>query len=475
MKQFMDGRSFLLSTQTGEELYHEAAEDLPIIDYHCHISPREIFEDRRFENIAEAWLGGDHYKWRLMRACGVDERLITGDAPARDKFQAWAETLERSIGNPVFEWSHLELKRYFGYEGVLSGKTAQEVWDLTAAKLAEADFTCREIVRQSGVRLICTMDDPADSLEWHKKLAADPSFDVQVLPAMRPDAALRIERTSSFTAYLERLGGLVGEPITSFAALKRAISARYDEAHALGCRASDHALDYVMYVPASDEEIEGIFARARAGQAPTEREALAYKTAFMQFAAGEYVRLGWAMQLHFGCRRDNNSAMLAKLGPDTGYDAVANYTPADQLAAFLNAIHERTGLPKTILYSLNPADTIVIDTVMGCFQEGPVAGKMQNGSAWWFNDHEVGMRDQLTTLANEGVLGTFIGMLTDSRSFLSYPRHEYFRRVLCGLVGEWVEAGKFPDDRDLLHRLVRDISYNNAVRYFGFDLDTVTA
>ncbi|MDY4041428.1 MAG: glucuronate isomerase [Collinsella sp.] len=475
MKRFMDDQDFLLSTRTGEELFHEAAEGMPIVDYHCHLSPREIFEDKRFEDIAEVWLGGDHYKWRLMRACGVDERLITGDAPARDKFQAWAETLERSIGNPVYEWSHLELKRYFGYDGVLSGKTAEEVWNLANAKLAEDDFTCRELIRKSGVRMICTTDDPADSFEWHRKIAADESFDVQVVPAMRPDAALRIERGPEFAAYLERLGALVGAPIATFADLKRAISERYDVAASLGCRASDHALDYVMHVPATADEIEAIFARAIAGETLTEREVLAYKTAFMQFAAGEYVRLGWAMQIHFGCKRDNNRTMFAKLGPDTGYDAAANYTPADQLADFLNAIHESTGLPKTILYSLNPADNIVIDTVMGCFQEGPVAGKMQNGSAWWFNDHELGMRDQLQTLANEGVLGTFVGMLTDSRSFLSYPRHEYFRRVLCSLMGEWVEAGKFPDDRELLNRLVRDISYNNAVRYFGFDLATVEA
>lgn len=471
MKRFMDDQDFLLSTPTGEQLFHEVAEHMPIVDYHCHISPQEIFENKRFETITEVWLGGDHYKWRLMRACGVDERFITGDATAREKFQKWAETLERCIGNPVFEWSHLELKRFFGYEGVLNAATAQEVWDLANERLAGDDFACRELIRRSRVRMICTTDDPADSFEWHKKIAADPTFDVQVVPAMRPDAALRIERGQEFSAYLAHLSEVAQMPIASFADLKRAIAARYDVAHELGCRASDHALDYVMYVPATNAEIEEIFAKGAAAEPLTEHEVLAYKTAFMQFAAGEYVRLGWAMQLHFGCKRDNNRAMFAQLGPDTGYDCISNYTPADQLADFLNAIQERSGLPKTILYSLNPVDNTMIDTVMACFQQAPVAGKLQNGSAWWFNDNECGMREQMTALANEGVLGTFVGMLTDSRSFLSYPRHEYFRRVLCSLMGEWVEAGKFPADRALLDRIVRDVCYNNAVRYFGFNLN----
>ncbi len=323
--------------------------------------------------------------------------------------------------------------------------------------------------------MICTTDDPADSFEWHKKIAADNSFDVQVVPAMRPDAALRIERGQEFADYCKHLSEVAGIEVSDFEGMKTAISKRYDVAHELGCRASDHALDYVMYVPATADEIEAIFAKGLAAEPLTEDEVLKYKTAFMQFVAGEYVRLGWAMQLHFGCKRDNNRAMFAKLGPDTGYDCISNYTPSDQLADFLNSIQETCGLPKTILYSLNPIDNTMIDTVMGCFQEAPTAGKIQNGSAWWFNDNEVGMREQLTALANEGVLGNFVGMLTDSRSFLSYPRHEYFRRVLCSVIGEWVEQGKYPADMELLGDIVRDISYNNAVRYFGFDLDTVEA
>ena len=471
MKNFMDDKDFLLSTPTGEKLFHDYAEGMPIVDYHCHISPQEIWENKSFKNITEVWLGGDHYKWRLMRANGVDERFITGDADDREKFQKWAETLGRCVGNPVFEWSHLELKRFFGYEGVLNGKTAQEVWDLANAKLATPEFSCRELIKRSNVRMICTTDDPADSFEWHQKIAADESFDVKVVPAMRPDAALRIERGQEFADYMKKLSGVAELPVTNYAEMCAAISKRYDFVATLGCVASDHALDYVMYEPAPEAEVEAIFQKGLAGESLSEHEVLQYKTAFMQFLAGEYVRLGWAMQLHFGCKRDNNKPMFAKLGPDTGYDCISNYTPADQLADFLGSVQEKTGLPKTILYSLNPSDNWMIDTVMGCFQEAPVAGKIQNGSAWWFNDNETGMRDQLTALANEGVLGNFVGMLTDSRSFLSYPRHEYFRRVLCGVVGEWVEAGKYPADFELLGEIVKDISYNNAVRYFNMPLE----
>ena len=471
MKNFMDDKDFLLSTPTGEKLFHDYAEGMPIVDYHCHISPQEIFENKSFKSITEVWLGGDHYKWRLMRANGVDERYITGDADDREKFQKWAETLGRCVGNPVFEWSHLELKRFFGYEGVLNGETAQEVWDLANAKLATPEFSCRELIKRSNVRMICTTDDPADSFEWHQKIAADESFDVKVVPAMRPDAALRIERGQEFADYMKKLSDVAELPVTNYAELKAAIAKRYDYVATLGCVASDHALDYVMYVPATEEEVEAIFQKGLAAEPLTEHEVLQYKTAFMQFVAGEYVRLGWAMQLHFGCKRDNNKPMFAKLGPDTGYDCISNYTPADQLADFLGSIQQATGLPKTILYSLNPSDNWMIDTVMACFQEAPVAGKIQNGSAWWFNDNEVGMRDQMTALANEGVLGNFVGMLTDSRSFLSYPRHEYFRRVLCGLVGEWVEQGKYPADFALLGSIVKDISYNNAVRYFNMSLE----
>lgn len=470
MKEFLSDKDFLFSTKTGEQLFHDYAQGMPIVDYHCHISPKEIFEDKQFSSITEVWLGGDHYKWRLMRANGVDERYITGDAPAREKFQKWAETLERCIGNPVYEWSHLELKRFFGYSGILNGKTAEKVWNLAHEKLATPEFSCRNLIRRSNVRLICTTDDPADSLEWHKKIAADKSFDVQVIPAMRPDKALGIEK-KGFGAYVGKLSKVAEMSINSFEDFKEALSKRFDFFNEMGCKASDHALDYVVDVPATGEELENIFQARRAGKQVSERDILKYKTAFMKFAASEYVRLDWAMQIHFGCKRDNNTAMFKRLGPDTGYDSIRNGQSAADLADFLNDVNGTCGLPKTILYSLDPNDTEMIDTVIQCFQEAPIPGKLQNGSAWWFNDCEQGMRAQITTLANEAVLGNFIGMLTDSRSFLSYPRHEYFRRVLCSLFGEWVEDGKYPNDQEALKRIIKDISYNNAVRYFGFKLD----
>ena len=467
MKNFMDDQDFLLSTKTGEELFHNFAKGMPIVDYHCHISPKEIWEDKRFENITEVWLGGDHYKWRLMRANGVDERFITGDAPAREKFQKWAETLGRCVGNPVFEWSHLELKRYFGYEGVLNGKTAQEVWDLANAKLAEASFTCRNLIKQSNVRMICTTDDPADSFEWHKKIAADDSFDVQVVPAMRPDAALRIERGQEFADYCKHLSEAAGVEVSDFEGMKSAISKRYDVAHELGCRASDHALDYVMYVPATADEIEAIFAKGLAAEPLTEEEILKYKTAFMQFVAGEYVRLGWAMQLHFGCKRDNNRAMFAKLGPDTGYDMIAVTDCSATISSLLSALTKEDACPKVILYSLNPADFDMLGTILGAFQDDEIPGKIQLGSAWWFCDTDDGMYQQMKTLARLGLLGNFVGMLTDSRSFLSYTRHDYFRRILCNLIGQWVEDGEYPNDEKALEKIIKGICFDNAKRYFA--------
>ena len=470
MKQFMD-KDFLLSTPTAQHLFHDYADQMPIVDYHCHINPKEIAEDRKFENITQVWLGGDHYKWRFMRSCGVDERFITGDASDKEKFLKWAEVLGKAIGNPLFHWSHLELQKYFGYHGVLNKNTAEEVWELCNKRLSQPDMTVRNIIKQSNVTLICTTDDPVDSLEWHKKIAEDASFDVKVLPAWRPDKAMNIEKPT-YLEYLDQLSAVSGIKVVSFADLCKALSNRMDFFASMGCCVSDHALEYVMYAPASAEEIESIFAKRLAGNDVTKEEELKFKTAFMVNVGKEYTKRNWVMQLHYGCKRDNNRAMFAKLGPDTGYDCISNYTPSDQLADFLNSIQETCGLPKTILYSLNPIDNTMIDTVMGCFQEAPTAGKIQNGSAWWFNDNEVGMREQLTALANEGVLGNFVGMLTDSRSFLSYPRHEYFRRVLCSVIGEWVEQGKYPADMELLGSIVRDISYNNAVRYFGFDLDT---
>lgn len=463
--------NFLLSTETAQELYHNFAAKVPVLDYHCHINPQEIAEDRKFENITQVWLGGDHYKWRQMRSNGVEEYYITGDAPDREKFQKWAETLDKAIGNPLFHWSHLELQRYFGYHGVLGADTAEEVWNLCNSKLQDPSMSARNLIRQSNVTLICTTDDPADDLRWHKMIAEDESFEVQVLPAWRPDKAMNLEKPD-YAEYIDKLAKAADMEIKSFEDLKKALVKRMDFFDSYGCRASDHALEYVMYNPATAEEVEAIFAKRLNGEGISREEELKFKTEFMIFVSKEYARLGWAMQLHYGCKRDNNKAMYAKLGPDTGYDCINNYAPSSETADFLNALAETGSMPKTILYSLNPNDDEALGTILGCFQNSEAVGKIQQGSAWWFNDNKTGMIKQMTSLANLSLLGNFNGMLTDSRSFLSYPRHEYFRRILCDLIGGWVENGEYPKDMKKLEKIVKGISYNNAIRYFGFNLET---
>ena len=458
MKPFMD-RDFLLSTETGKHLYHDVAAGLPIIDYHCHLDPREIWEDRRFENLTQLWLGGDHYKWRLMRSAGVDERYITGDASDREKFQKWAETLALAIGNPLYHWSHLELKTYFGYEGVLNGDTAEEVWQLSCEKLKT--MSARQMIVDSNVRALCTTDDPADSLEWHKKLAEDETFGVRVLPSFRPDRALGIEKPD-YLEYLQRLG-----EIKSFAQLTDALKERLAYFVSLGCRVADHGLAAVPYAPATGAEIEAIFRKRLSGTLPTAQEERRFKTALLLALGREYHRLGIVMQLHFGVIRDLSKRVYHALGPDAGADAIGDAPSVAELAAFLNALDEQDELPKTILYSLNPNDNAALVSVMGAFQTGEAVGKLQHGSAWWFNDHKQGMRDQLTTLAAGGWLAGFVGMLTDSRSFLSYARHEYFRRILCDLLGAWVESGEYPNDEAALKTIVEGICYKNAERYFS--------
>ena len=466
MKAFLD-KDFLLNTETARKLYHEAAENCPIIDYHCHLSPREIYEDIRYENITQVWLGGDHYKWRLMRSAGVPEKYITGDASDYEKFEKYAEVLGKAIGNPLYHWSHLELRRFFGYEGVLNRDTAEAVYDMANAKLHEAGYSVRGLINMSNVETICTTDDPVDSLEWHEKLAADKSFKTAVLPAWRPDKAMNLEK-ETYPDYLKQLADVSGVRIDSFEALKKALALRMDFFHDHNCRLSDHALNYVMYAPADAERVEAVFKARLNGTLPTPEEENIFKFAFMTFVAGEYVKRGWAMQLHYGCRRDNNRTMFAKMGPDTGFDCVDNFAPSAQTAAFLGHLEAKSCLPRTILYSLNTNDNAAIDSILGCFQNEKAVGYIQHGSAWWFDDHFDGMVDQLKSLAARGYLAGFVGMLTDSRSFLSYPRHEYFRRILCRVIGEWVEEGMFPDDFDTLAGIVRDISYGNAKRYFGF-------
>ena len=463
-------KDFILNSSYARTLYHDYAEKLPIIDYHCHINPAEIYEDRSFENITQMWLGGDHYKWRLLRANGVTEEYVTGNASDHDKFIKFAETLERSIGNPVHQWSHLELKKYFGYDGALNSETAEEVWNLCNEKIKNnaSDMSARGIIRQSGVEVICTTDDPVDNLIWHEKIAADPTFTTKVYPAWRPDKAVNIE-LAGFKEYVEKLGEVAGKKIDSLDSLFAALSDRMEFFAKHNCSVADHGLtDLPDRCEFSADEADRILKKALAGEAVTEKEANIYKLAVIGFCARKYTEMNWVMQLHYGCKRNNNRKMFKLLGPDTGYDAIMGSDNGARLAELLDMLESENSLPKTILYSLNPNDNAVIETIMGCFQDSSARCKMQHGSAWWFNDNRDGMEAQLKSLANEGVLGNFVGMLTDSRSFLSYTRHEYFRRILCNLIGNFVQNGEYEWNEKILGRIVSDISYNNAKNYFGF-------
>lgn len=465
MKPFMD-QDFLLTTPTAKKLFHEHAAHMPIIDYHCHVSPQEIYEDRRFENITQVWLGGDHYKWRVMRSNGVEEKYITGDAPDREKFQKFAEALPMAIGNPMYHWCHLELKTYFGYTGTLNGDTAEEVWNLCNKKLAEPGMSVRGLIKQSNVAMVGTTDDPADTLEWHAKIAADPSIETVVAPSFRPDKAVNIEK-AGWAEYLPVLGRAAGIEITDLDSLEAALGSRIAFFDEHGCRAADHGLDYICYREMSRNEVNQVMQKAMKGQEVTTAEAEAFKTALLLFCGRKYAKLGWVMQLHFSCLRNPNKAMFAKLGPDTGFDVMNSACSGAAVTGLLSALNDTDELPRTILYSLNPSDNELLDTIIGAFQGPEVPGKIQHGSAWWFNDTKTGMTAQMTSLANLGLLGNFVGMLTDSRSFLSYTRHEYFRRILCELLGQWVENGEYPDDEAALAEIVEGVSYNNAARYFG--------
>ena len=467
MKPFMN-REFLLETPFAQELFHTYAEHMPIVDYHCHIDPAEILKDRHYHSITEVWLGGDHYKWRAMRACGVAENEITGNAPDDVKFQRWAETVPNLIGNPLYHWTHLELQRYFGVTEPLNGKNAAEIYAHCNRMLAQDDFGVRGIIRKSNVKLICTTDDPADTLTAHRQLAKDPDVPAVVLPAFRPDKAMRADKPE-FPAYLKKLEAAAGFPICTMDDMRRALLERIAFFAGQGCRVSDHALDFCFCQPASEAELADIFQKARNGQPLTLQEQTAYHTALLLTVGKEYARRGWVMQLHFGCLRNNSSRMFAKLGPDTGYDAMNDGANAAALARLLDLLDTQSALPKTILYSLNPADNGIINTVAGCFQtDSDIPGRIQQGSAWWFNDNKDGMQAQMRSVMNLGTLSAFNGMLTDSRSFLSYTRHEYFRRILCNLLGGLVEAGEYPADAPALGQMIENICYNNAVRYFGF-------
>lgn len=471
MKKFMD-ENFLLNSETAVKLYNEYADmrKIPVIDYHCHINPREIYEDRQYDNITQVWLGGDHYKWRQLRTNGVEEKYITGSATDREKFKKWAETMPKLIGNPLYHWSHLELRYYFGYQGNLNGDTAEEVWNLCNEKLNSPDFSVRNIIRKSNVKLICTTDDPIDSLEWHRKIKEDETFEVKVLPAFRPDKALNIE-SPDFKDYMDKLSELSGIEISDFDSLKSALSKRMDFFSDNGCVVSDHAPLYVMYAPADDAEIDMILKKGLNGEHLSADEELKYKTAFLLYCAEQYKKRGWVMQLHYGARRNNNGYMYDLIGADTGFDSINNYAPIDQLAEFLNALAVKCAVPKTIIYSLNPIDDAAIGALIGCFQGDGIKNKIQQGSAWWFNDHFTGMTNQIKSFAALSSLGNFVGMLTDSRSFLSYTRHDYFRRILCNIIGEWVNNGEYPYEEKILSEIIKGISYNNAVEYFGFDIE----
>ena len=463
MKNFMSD-DFFLTTEIAKHLYHDYAKQMPIVDYHCHLSPKEIWEDKKFETITQVWLSGDHYKWRQMRSNGVEERYITGTASDREKFQKWAETLELAIGNPLYHWSHLELQRYFGYKGHLCGDTAEEVWNLCNEKLQQPEYSARGFIQISNVNLICTTDDPIDMLEYHQKLKADKTFDVKVLPTWRPEQAMSINKPH-YLEYLTKLSKVSGVKITCYDSLLEALKVRMEYFQKNGCIISDHSLDYVMYEPASKKEIENIFSKRLLEEFLTEKEVKQFETAIMLDLAREYHKKNWTMQLHFGVKRNNNEKIFKSLGPDAGVDAINNATSSSQMADFLNALAKTEKLPKTILYSLNPTDNAVIGTIIGCFQDSSCVGKIQQGSAWWFNDHKQGMIEQMTSLANLGLLGNFIGMLTDSRSFLSYVRHEYFRRILCELIGGWVTRGEYPLDEKALEKIIKGICYENVVRY----------
>ena len=466
MSEFL-GRDFFLESSAAKVLFHEYAEKAPIIDYHCHIDPAEIYMDKRFADLSEVWLSGDHYIWRLMRAHGVNEEYITGKAPGWEKFRALAEVLPRAAGNPVYHWAHLELRRYFGCDKPICPETAREIWDLSSGMLTRRDdLTVRGIIERMKVKAIITTDDPADSLEWHKLLAADDSFRTEVLPGWRPDHLMNAG-TPGFCGYIKKLGEAAGAEIVCYEDLKAALRSRMEYFHSCGCRSSDHGFERLVYAPASGEQLSAIFAKRLGGDELTIGEAGAYRYGVLSFLAEEYARLGWVMQLHLGALRDVNTIMYKKLGANTGYDCVSHAGGAPGLAVFLDELETKGSLPKTLLFSVEPSDNLFINSLAWCFAQEGVKGKIQQGSAWWFNDTLSGIEQQIRTFAETGVLGNFIGMLTDSRSFLSYTRHEYFRRILCGILGRWVESGLYPDDMESLGGLVEDICYNNARDYFG--------
>lgn len=473
MRDIFITENFLLQNERAVELYHQYARQMPIIDYHCHLPPQQIAEDHKFENLTQAWLYGDHYKWRAMRANGVAERYCTGDASDREKFQKWAETVPATLRSPLYHWTHMELKRPLGIsDRLLSPETAGGIWDETCARLAEDEFSCRGLMRQMNVVLVCTTDDPIDSLEYHAMIAADASFPIKVLPAFRPDKAMAVGAPEAFNSWVDRLAEISNIDIKDdFSNYLEAIRRRHDFFHSMGCRLSDHGVETLYAEHYTESEINTIFRRIRRGNELRPEEIVKFKSALLYELALLDHEKGWTQQYHVGALRSNNTRLLKALGPDTGFDSIGDFEVALPMSRFLDRLDYDNRLAKTILYNLNPADNDVVATMIGNFQDGSIPGKMQFGSAWWFLDQKDGIEEQLNSLSNQGLLSRFVGMLTDSRSFLSYARHEYFRRILCNVLGTEMAQGLLPDEMKLIGSMVQDICYHNAATYFGFDLD----
>ncbi len=471
MKKFMD-ENFLLESETAERLFHSHAEKLPIIDYHCHLSPREISENKKFSNICELWLYADHYKWRAMRSCGVDEKYITGKSSDFEKFREYCRIMPLMIGNPIYHWSHLELRRYFGCELTINAENCEKIWELTAEKLSRDNFGAKDYIISSNVKLLCTTDDPADDLHYHKEIK-ESGFEVQVLPAFRPDKGLNIER-KGIKAYIKALGESSGIEISDLDSLCRAYLVSLDRFDALGCKTADHGMDdYIPFRKPDPYHANEIFKKALAsdGADITDDDLALWKTQMMRFFGLEYVKRGWVLQLHYGVLRNPNKAMFSRLGPDSGYDTIHGRSCISEMAALLNYLEENAALPRTVIYPINPSDNAAVGTLCGsfCRGDGSYSPTVVQGSGWWFNDNIDGMEAQMKSFANLASLGNFLGMLTDSRSFTSYPRHEYFRRILCNIIGGWVDKGLYPDEvaaADIVER----ICYYNTVRYFGFEV-----
>ena len=469
MQKFMD-KDFLLTTETAKILYHQYAENMPIIDYHCHLQPKEIFEDKKFRNLAEVWLGagdryGDHYKWRALRARGYMEDSISGPEDDYKKYMQFVESMPYFVGNPLYHWSHLEMQRYFGIDDVICPKNAESIWN-RANKTLET-LTARQMMYKFNVDTVCTTDDPVDSLEWHKKMNEDKTLKTKVRPAFRPDKAINVE-LSWFESWVNQLSSVVGYKIDSLELLCKALSERIEFFDKMGSKLSDHALDVVHYKDCTYEEANAVFQKGMKHEAITPEEEDMYKGYVLVFLGKEYAKHGWVQQYHIGALRNNSKSMLKKIGPDTGFDAIEDQVFMEKLSLLLGKLDETDELPKTILYCLNPRDNYALTVLAGCFQKEGVKGRVQVGTAWWFLDQQDGMRQNLETLMQVGLIAQSVGMLTDSRSFLAYPRHEYYRRLLCQMIGNLVESGQYPNDVEFLGKVVQDICYNNAKEFFGF-------